>query len=357
MSKPCITYHIVGGGLSGLACAWFLKQKNKNNRVVIYEASSILGGRTYSYFNKNLGLKLDNAVHAVVGANKFMSRFIKKDEWLKNKYFIDMQTDTLDNSIIHNSDHILKSFCNTKASDIDNRIRNNILKTLFPFTRAKTKVWFSKQDLTPRIINMLAAYADEIKLNSRLQRISSQFGMAAMLDFGSYSVDIGANDKVIIALDNLACNKILNVNRLEHSSIINITFKTSQTIFLPKGTSFIGVKNGIADWIFVDNNLLTVVISDADIKDNKLSDVAIKVWKELDAIRGVNSGFLPPYKATIFPNATIKQDIKNNALRPQTPLTEYPNVYIAGDWTMRDYPCCMETAIKSAERAVRFAQR
>ena len=122
MSKPCITYHIVGGGLSGLACAWFLKQKNKNNRVVIYEVSSILGGRTYSYFNKNLGLKLDNAVHAVVGANKFMSRFIKKDEWLKNKYFIDMQTDTLDNSIIHNSDHILKSFCNTKASDIDNHI-------------------------------------------------------------------------------------------------------------------------------------------------------------------------------------------------------------------------------------------
>ena len=43
---------------------------------------------------------------------------------------------------------------------------------------------------------------------------------------------------------------------------------------------------------------------------------------------------------------------KNNLQRPQNALTEYPNVFIAGDWTMKDHPCCMETAVKSAKRAV-----
>ena len=85
------------------------------------------------------------------------------------------------------------------------------------------------------------------------------------------------------------------------------------------------------------------------------SGVAIKIWKEIDALRGVDSAFMPEYKISRYQKATIKQDTANNLLRPQNALTEFSNVFIAGDWTMKNYPCCMEIAVKSAQRAVKTA--
>lgn len=355
MSAVPVTYHIVGGGIAGLSCAWFLKQKNKNIRTIIYEAAPKLGGRAYSYHDASLDARMDNAVHAIAGANKFLARFIQKHEWNDKINFVSPDTSILDTSLYQNRGHLFKSFCNTRDSDIDKAVKKRILKMLFPFTKSKRRVWFSKQNLSQRIINVLAGYADEIHLNSKLNKVSGQFGLAAQLKFDKKTVDIGAHDKVIIALDNTSCSKVLNVPVLEHNQIVNIIYRVSQTIFLPKGSSFIGIKDGIGDWVFSNGNLLSVVISDYQSGKESLQDLAIKAWTELDKIRGVNSAFMPPHKIFCCKNATIRQNAENNIRRPDTAKTEYPNVFIAGDWTMKDYPCCMETAVQSALRAVKTA--
>lgn len=355
MTTSSTTYHIIGGGVAGLSCAWFLKQKCPNARAVVYEAAPQLGGRAYSYQDKGMGCRLDNAVHAIVGANKFMAQFVKKDEWETTKYFIDVAADQMNDSLYQNWPHLLKAFCNTTAGEIDPKIKRQILKEAFPLNASKRRVWYSKQNLSQRIINILAGYADEIHLNCRLQKIAAQFGVAAQLDFGKNLVDIGAGDKVIIALDNLNCSRLMNLQPLEHSQIVNIIYQTSQTIFLPRGASFVGVCGGIADWVFVGGNLLSVVISDYTSGQENLSDLAIKIWAEIDKIRGVNSAFMPPFKAVCCKNATIRQDAKNNRQRPKNALSVYPNVFLAGDWTMQNYPCCMETAVKSAQRAINTA--
>ncbi len=347
-----ITYHIVGGGIAGLACAWFLKDKNKNIRTIIYEANSRLGGRIYSYDDKELGCRLGNAVHAVVGANKFIAQFVKKEEWQTTKYFVDPLAFELDESLIKNKDYIMKAFCNIDVNNVAHKIKQNIFKSMFPYTVSKRKVWFSGQDLSQRIINPLASKVDEIYYNHTLKKILTQFGMAVALDFGKKQIDIGSKDKIIIALDNFAANKILNVPLLEYSQIVNIIYRTSQKIFLPRGASFVGLKSCIADWIFVEGDILTAVISDYKPSLGALSELSLKVWKEIDNVRGVNSAFVPPHKVMCYPRATILQNEKNNLQRPQSALTEYPNVFIAGDWTMKDHPCCMETAVKSAKRAI-----
>ncbi len=354
MAKTKATYHIIGGGLAGLACAWYLKQKHPEIRSIIYEGAKHLGGRCYSYFDEGLSMPMDNVLHTVIGADRFMSRFVKKNEWSKEKQFIDLAKEEIDNSVFANKDMLLASLCNT-AENIPAEIKRNIILSLFPFGRSKTKVYFSKQDLSPRIINVMGAYADEIQLNCKLSKISSQFGIAARLEFGKKIVELGAKDRVILALDNLSYAKLMSVPPLEHSNIIEINYHTSQTIFLPKGASFIGVKNGICDWVYAGNNILTVIVSSCVGKSKDLSDLAREVWYELDKIRGVNSAFIPPFRAVCHKNATIKQDEKNNHLRPQNPNTEYPNVFIAGDWSMKDYPCRMETAVKSGIRAVKAA--
>ncbi len=357
MADPHPTYHIVGGGIAGLACAFAVKQKCKHARAVIYEAGSQLGGRAFSYKDEKFNCLLDNAVHAIVGANKFMARFIHKEEWLQKPYFLDVASKELSTNCFAHLPLLIKSFCNTSADEVDKKIKKHILFAGFPYHKNRRKVWFSKQNLSQRIINLLSGYADEVHLNCRLKNIAKQFGLAAQLEFEKKQVDIGANDKVIIALDNPNCSKLLNVPLLEHNRIVNIVFLTSQTIFLPKGASVIGVENGVSDWLFSNDGLLFAVISDyqADAKD--LNNLAVKVWEELDEIRGVNSAFMPPYKAFCFNHATIRQNAENNKKRPVNASTEYPNVFIAGDWTMQNHPCCMETAVKSAYRAVRNAMK
>ncbi len=355
MAGNSITYHIIGGGVSGLSCAWFLK-KNKNIKVVVYEAKNILGGRAFSYDDDKFKCKLDNAVHTIIGANKFMSSFVKKDEWEYTKYFVDSEYSVVDNALFRNRNILYKAFCNTQANEVAYKIKHNILRMLFPFTKSKRKVWFSKGDISQRIINVLSAKADEIKLNSMLKDMKTENGRVTLLDFGEYKVDITKNDKVILAMDNYDCAKFISVNRLEYSQTVNITYFTSQTIFLPRGASFVAQKNGIADFVFVNNGMITAVISDYKNK-MKDEDLAIKIWKEIDALRGVDSAFMPKYKISHYQKATIKQDTANNLLRPKNALTEFSNVFIAGDWTMKNYPCCMEIAVKSAQRAAVAAMK
>ncbi len=349
------TYHIIGGGIAGLACAFAVKQKCKGARAIIYEAASHLGGRAFSYQDKGLDCMLDNAVHTIIGANKFMAQFVHKEEWLSQKNFLDIKSNTISSKFFSHLPLLFKSFCNTPIEEVDKKIKKHIYTTGFPYTKNKLKLWFSKQNISQRIINLLAGYADEVHLNCRLKKIAKQFSMAAQLEFEKKQVDIAAHDKVIIALDNPNCSKLLGLPLLEHNRIVNIVYRTSQTIFLPKGASFLGVENGVFDWVFVDNGLLTAVISDHRAEEKDLNNLAALIWAELDKIRGVNSAFLPPYKAFCFNHATIRQNTQNNQKRPANARTEYPNVFLAGDWTMKNRPCCMETAVVSAFRAVTTA--
>ena len=88
MAKKPI-YHIIGGGISGLACAWYINKTKKDIQTIVYEASDKLGGRAYSYKDTTMGQNFDNAAHIITGADKYMSKFVAKDEWLSSKYFID----------------------------------------------------------------------------------------------------------------------------------------------------------------------------------------------------------------------------------------------------------------------------
>lgn len=59
---------VVGGGLAGLSAAVFL---SKNNfRVTLYEQSPKLGGRAYSFNDKESGDEIDNGQHLLLGCYK-----------------------------------------------------------------------------------------------------------------------------------------------------------------------------------------------------------------------------------------------------------------------------------------------
>lgn len=122
---------------------------------------------------------------------------------------------------------------------------------------------FSKQDLSPRIINPLLAYVDELQLNRKLVKIESQFGKAAQLDFADRQIEVGADDKVILALDSKAYNRLTGGEPFDYNGIINVFYRTSQKLTLPEDASLMGIADGLADWIFINDDIVNVTISDS----------------------------------------------------------------------------------------------
>lgn len=353
MAKNTVTYYIIGGGVAGLFCAKIIKQKVKNAKVVLCEAKSYLGGRSYSYYDEGFKCNLDNGTHVIIGANKELKKFVSDNEWESDIRFWDVSTNEICSGYTKNISHLFKSACNTMYENIAPVIKKKILGLTFPWTRNKTKIYFSKQNLSQKIINNLASYPDEILYASKLNKIECQFGCPAQLILSNRQIELAPDDKVILALDNVAYAKLMGEPTLPCNSIINIFYHTSEPIYLPNGARVLGVLNGLSDWVFVNDNMLGVTISAANKQETSLPELARMVWQELDLLRGVNSAFVPPFRAFKHKYATIMQDEYTNSLRPDSALSGLPNVYVAGDWTMKNYPCCLETAYLSALRAVK----
>ncbi|MBC6444399.1 MAG: oleate hydratase [Alphaproteobacteria bacterium GM202ARS2] len=59
--------HIIGGGLAGLGAAVYLTQRGRD--VTLYEGAPHFGGRCRSFYDKNLGMTIDNGSHLLLSGN------------------------------------------------------------------------------------------------------------------------------------------------------------------------------------------------------------------------------------------------------------------------------------------------
>ncbi len=68
--------HVIGAGLAGLAAALSLTAAGR--AVTVYEASPTAGGRCRSYFDSELGLRVDNGNHLLLSGNTAVKAYIKE---------------------------------------------------------------------------------------------------------------------------------------------------------------------------------------------------------------------------------------------------------------------------------------
>ena len=66
--------HVIGAGLAGLSAALSLTAKGRP--VIVHEAGSAAGGRCRSYFDRELGLRIDNGNHLLLSGNKAARAYI-----------------------------------------------------------------------------------------------------------------------------------------------------------------------------------------------------------------------------------------------------------------------------------------
>ena len=70
------TIHIIGGGLAGLSCAVRLLKDRKKKKIILYESSTLFGGRCRSYSDKDFKCYLDNGNHLIIKAYKNTFKYL-----------------------------------------------------------------------------------------------------------------------------------------------------------------------------------------------------------------------------------------------------------------------------------------
>ena len=68
--------HVVGAGLAGLAAAVVLA--DAGTPVVLYEAGPQAGGRCRSFYDTELGCRIDNGNHLLLAGNEAATAYIER---------------------------------------------------------------------------------------------------------------------------------------------------------------------------------------------------------------------------------------------------------------------------------------
>lgn len=353
MKKAVSTYHIIGGGVSGLCAAKFLRQKKPEARIILYEVAADLGGRCKSCFDSELATEIDTATHVILKANKNAVKLLPKNAKFEKVRFYDFSQKKLTANLFKAKDDIALAMFNMPLGKTAKSIIKTVFWKLFPFSRHKLRAYFSHNDLSSCLIANLRSYPSEIKTNWKLKSYIEENSRLKTLIFNKDDIDLADNDVVISAVDADNFGKIFDETEFEYNEIINIHYRTSMAITLPEKLSFIGVLRAQAQWIFSNKGVLSVTISDAQNYTEDNAETARKIWKEICDIRGHEAAFVPPFKVIRHKRATLKQDEHNNNLRPKNAKTKWSNLFLCGDWTMKDWPCSIESSVLSAKRVVK----
>ncbi len=85
------TVHVVGAGLSGLACAVALAARtcryapDDRPRIALYDMAGQAGGRCRSFYDETIGAVIDNGNHLVFSGNRHLFRYLDRigarDQW------------------------------------------------------------------------------------------------------------------------------------------------------------------------------------------------------------------------------------------------------------------------------------
>ena len=349
--------HILGAGVAGLSAAYYAHKYFPRSKVSVYETAAVAGGRCRSFFSEKLGVEIDNATHVILGANHRIRKFWNVGNFINKPGFYNVKTGKTDHNSLKHLEHLLVSVYNTKGADVPLSSLLKLGRELFPFLPPQLKICYSRQNLNQMVIEPLLHALQDVEINYgyRLLNVKTIENKICQLCFNRGNVAVSPHDIVISALDAKNFGRIFGSEEFEYRRIINIYYRTSQKLSLPGGGDMLGVEGGLSHWLFALPGLLAVTISNA--KDIKLSreELARTVWQEVSRIRGVSGAFLPPWEVLDYPRATISQDKINNQKRPHTAQGAFNNLYLAGDWTMRNWPCSLEAAFYSGFRAVKTA--
>jgi squalene-associated FAD-dependent desaturase len=405
--------HIIGAGLAGLAAA--VRLAPSPAKVVVHEATAFPGGRCRSYFDRAIGMTIDNGNHLVLSGNYSVLSYAEAigsaaglvgpehadfafvDKQSGERWILRMNDGlpwwVLDRSrrvpgtrlgdylrllplLRHGQDRpvaetidckgplyqrlvhpLLLAALNTAPEEGSTALAAAVLReTLMKGGRA-CRPLIARDGLGPVLIEPAIRHLQErnveVRLEHELRSLRFADDKVTGLDFGTDDVTLDADDAVIVAVPTHAAAALMpEISTPQgYRAIANAHFKVE----VPVGTPPMqGVINATTEWIFAFPGRLSVTISNADrLMDVPRAMLAQTIWQEVSQLTGV-AGPMPPWQIVRERRATFVATPEENAKRPP-PRTRWRNLYLAGDWTATGLPATLESAARSGHRAADLA--
>jgi len=402
------TVHILGAGLAGLSAAVRLLEEGAD--VCVYEAAGHAGGRCRSFHDETLGKTIDNGNHLVLSGNHAAMQYLNlidaRDRLLSEGRasfpFLDLKTGdrwTLKPdkglvpwSIFSKSGRVpgaslasylksvgiagagpndnvggriptdgalwhrfwaplIVSIMNTRPEEASAVLIWRVLKETFGRGEAACRPLLAPHGLGAAFVAPALAFIEarggKVLFNARVRRIDFADGRVSGLAFASGDEAVGREDHVISALPaSVAAGLIPDLQAPDRfSAIVNGHFA------LPEGTAinqpFLGLVNGVAEWLFVRDGIVSVTVSAAnDLADEPAEHIAASLWADITTAFNLGAPSLTAYRIVKEKRATFEQTPAQVIKRPSFETT-WKNLLLAGDWTDTGLPATIEGAIRS----------
>jgi squalene-associated FAD-dependent desaturase len=398
---------VVGAGMAGLSAAVALTQGGK--AVTLIEAGPVAGGRCRSYFDRELGLRIDNGNHLLLSGNHAVFRYLNTIGAAEKLAmpaepifpFIDLRDGR--RWVLRPNRGRIPWWVLSRARRVPGtRARDYLALQRLRKTNADAAVAASmgRNTLYERLLEPLAVAAlntpaDEglVRLLASVMeetlfqggracipavpraglseslvdpavdwvkahgaRIYTSRRVAALRHNGNGAVELSTTegpmtaDAVVLAAPPWVVSDMLpgQICPTGFQAILNIHFGVEVAVEPP---GFIGLIGGTAEWVFVKPGHVSVTISAANrMVDQDADKIARAVWPDVQAALALPEGSLPHWRVVKERRATVAATAAQERLRPG-PRTSLANVVLAGDWTNTGLPGTIEGAIRSGRTA------
>ncbi|MBI1274012.1 MAG: NAD(P)-binding protein [Alphaproteobacteria bacterium] len=409
--------HVVGAGLAGLSTALHLAMSGF--RVSLYEASLLAGGRCRSYFDRELGCRIDNGNHLVLSGNMVMMDYLfftgaedtlaGPDEpvfpfadvahggrwvvrmnkgmvpwWIFSprhrvpetrtadyasivKLFTARDDDTIE-GLLGGYGTLYKRFwepltvavLNTEPANAAAKLMTNVFAQTFGAGGKACmpripKIGLSETFVDP-CLKKLQAMKVSVHLGQRLRAVEMDAERVNGLNFGGATLKMGPKDWVVLATPAWVTGEL--VPALTVPNDFRAIVNAHYRIDVPRTQAgFCGIIGGVAEWIFAKPGVVSVTVSAAErYVDLPASTCAAMIWADVAKLYGLDPDTIPPHRIVKEKRATFAATPEQVKRRPRA-WTQWKNLVLAGDWTDTSLPSTIEGSIRSGLKAAQVLTR
>jgi squalene-associated FAD-dependent desaturase len=406
--------HIIGAGLAGLAAAVRLTASGRP--VIVHEAAPHAGGRCRSYYDSELGCRIDNGNHLLLAGNYSTHAYLEqigaqgtvegpseavfpfidavtKDRWEirpnrgvvpwwifspKRRVPGTRVTDYLAALALWRGDPsatvsavlnptrnlfgrlwepLAVAALNTSVDQASATLFWDILRETLGRGGAACRPLLPRVGLTETFVQPAISYllrrGAEIRFGARLRALRFAAKRVSELVYDSGSIVLGRNDDVILATPAAIAARL--VPALIVPDLFSPIVNAHFRCNAPEAVPlFIGVIGGAAQWIFRKPGVLSVTVSAADrIVDLPAVELCEFFWRDVALAYRLPLRPVPPARIIKERRATFLASPEQLKRRPRQ-ITAWGNLLLAGDYVTTGLPATIEGAIRSGFAAARL---